>query len=525
MEKPTVFSWIQSFPLWKKEVPALADNLDDLDDELFDESFWESLGVGGQVNDTISIILKALREQSDSRKKRFEEYDKAAKDSIIGSAIEMMADDATQFDVERERTVWIESKDKKYEKKINAMLHKYVEPFIDTIAEHILRRGEFAFKVHDLTKLNSIKGKGGKGEEFDMALTPYRQIYRLHHLVLIDQTHWFVVTDDIQGFADMDQKKKEFKDDTEFLHFLNYSLDNSEEVELGIKRDGEKPKMEPVFVLQGQAILTERILETYRILQALETAVISSRLQKSKLVRFVKVNVGNKLGNEKAKAIVNYVDGLVNKNENISSSADSYTATRLQAAPVTVVLPVKDSKGDVTIDQFENTADIKEIADIDYFKNKLFAGLKTPKQYLAFDESLPGVGSAASLMRTDIRYARTVKKVQRVLVNGVKELLRIDSVISGKEIPKGTKVRIINVNSPEDEERYFEMGERMALSETVLGQIINVDTGQLDMQKIDLMIKFFTEVVPMNALRMYLEGLRSKVDVKAQPEGLEVEAV
>ena len=50
-------------------------------------------------------IISELRNTTRDRKKRYESYKKAMKDPIIGQAVEMVADDSTQFDIDRERTI------------------------------------------------------------------------------------------------------------------------------------------------------------------------------------------------------------------------------------------------------------------------------------------------------------------------------------------------------------------------------------------------------------------------------------
>ncbi len=419
----------------EKVTANLMPDVDEItDEELYDENVLNTFSAGSDRSKAIANILQKLRETTDDRKTRFKEYDELTKDPIIGQVMEMMADDSTQFDVERERTVWIESKDKDYEDKVNAMLKRYIEPFVDTVAFSILEVGEFAFKVipnnqkplkPDVPAKGKVKQKEDKSKnkknEDPFSLVPFIKIWKLNHLIMQDNTHWFVVTDDMKGFAGgTKDKEKQFLHDDEFLHFINYSLKNSQEVEMmvyrgtGTERNRNKGK-EPIFILQGQALLTENIREVYQIIRALEDAIIASRLDKSKMVRFVNVQVG-KMTNQAAKNLVNYIDGLITKNESISPTADVYSASRQQAEPVTVVVPVKAEKGAITVEQFENTADIKELADLDHFMEKLFVGLRTPKQFVGYGESLPGIGNSASLMRMDIRYARSVKKVQRVVV-------------------------------------------------------------------------------------------------------------
>ena len=217
----------------------------DTDYGIFDEIKLESTLEAKSV----SKIVGELRKDTRDRKRRYELYKEAAQNPIIGQAIEIMADDATQFDVSREKTVWVESPDKKYENAINGIILDYIEPFIDTVASSIIAKGEFAFKVK--------KGKEKSRDGFkDVELFPYKHIEKLHHLILEDQEHVFYVVDEISNVTLSQQAVDNFQEYDKFLHFINYSLENSTEVKVEKKRKGEKIETADVFILQGESIIS-----------------------------------------------------------------------------------------------------------------------------------------------------------------------------------------------------------------------------------------------------------------------------
>ena len=54
------------------------------------------------------------------------------------------------------------------------------------------------------------------------------------------------------------------------------------------------------------------------------------------------------------------------------------------------------------------------ITDVDYLRDKLFAALKVPKAFMGYDENTDG---KATLAAQDIRFARTVERIQRIVVS------------------------------------------------------------------------------------------------------------
>ena len=58
--------------------------------------------------------------------------------------------------------------------------------------------------------------------------------------------------------------------------------------------------------------------------------------------------------------------------------------------------------------------DYDSTEDIEYLKNKLLASLRVPKAFLGFDEN---VGGKATLAAEDVRFARTIERIQRIIVS------------------------------------------------------------------------------------------------------------
>ncbi len=62
------------------------------------------------------------------------------------------------------------------------------------------------------------------------------------------------------------------------------------------------------------------------------------------------------------------------------------------------------------------------------FKKNLFAALKIPKAYLGYDE---GLGAKATLSQEDIRFARTIARIQRTILAEMNKLAIIHLYCNG----------------------------------------------------------------------------------------------
>ena len=68
------------------------------------------------------------------------------------------------------------------------------------------------------------------------------------------------------------------------------------------------------------------------------------------------------------------------------------------------------------------------IADVEYLREKLFAALKIPKAFLGYDENIEG---KATLAAEDIRFARTIDRIQRILLSELNKIALVHLYTQG----------------------------------------------------------------------------------------------
>ena len=76
-------------------------------------------------------------------------------------------------------------------------------------------------------------------------------------------------------------------------------------------------------------------------------------------------------------------------------------------------MPVRGGDSGTSIEELGGI-DYDSTEDIEYLKNKLLASLRVPKAFLGFDEN---VGGKATLAAEDVRFARTIERIQRIIVS------------------------------------------------------------------------------------------------------------
>jgi hypothetical protein len=90
-------------------------------------------------------------------------------------------------------------------------------------------------------------------------------------------------------------------------------------------------------------------------------------------------------------------------------------------------IPVRG--GDATT-RIETTKglDYTAIEDVQYLRDKLFAALKVPKAYFGYEKDLTG---KATLAAEDIRFARTVERIQRIILSELTKIALVHLYAQG----------------------------------------------------------------------------------------------
>jgi hypothetical protein len=93
-------------------------------------------------------------------------------------------------------------------------------------------------------------------------------------------------------------------------------------------------------------------------------------------------------------------------------------------------IPVRDPAAPSPIDTLPGAQNLGEIADIEYIQKKLLAALRIPKAFLGFEEV---VGEGKSLALMDIRFARTINRIQKSLIQELNKIALVHLYLLGLE--------------------------------------------------------------------------------------------
>ena len=99
--------------------------------------------------------------------------------------------------------------------------------------------------------------------------------------------------------------------------------------------------------------------------------------------------------------------------------------------------------------------------DIEYVKHKMMAALKVPKAFLGYDESITG---KATLAAEDIRFARTIERLQRITVSELTKIAIVHLYSQGYKDAKlvDFSLKLTNPSTIFEEERVRILSEKLS---------------------------------------------------------------
>jgi hypothetical protein len=166
------------------------------------------------------------------------------------------------------------------------------------------------------------------------------------------------------------------------------------------------------FLPYGKSML-EGARKLYKQLVLMEDAMLIHRIMRAPEKRIFKIDIGNIPPAE----VDQYMQNIMNqmkKTPVVNEQTGQYNLRyNMQNILEDFYLPVRGGQAGTAIETLPGLQ-YQAIEDVEYLKGKIFAALKIPKAFLGYDEGLEGKATLAAL---DIRFARTIERIQRIVVS------------------------------------------------------------------------------------------------------------
>ena len=362
------------------------------------------------------------------RRELFRDYDAMDMDPIIGSALDIYADESTTKN-EYGDVLQIKSTNENVKEMLHNLFYDImnVEFNLWPWIRNLVKYGD-AFLA-----LEIMPGKG------IINVAPH-STYNVERLEGTDPNN----PDYVKYKIELDRFGKKEYEQYEMAHFRMLSDTN--------------------FLPYGKSMV-EGARRIWKQLSLMEDAMLIHRIMRAPEKRVFKIDIGNIPPQE----VDNYMQKIINKMKKTpfvdKNTGDYNLKYNIQNLTEDFFLPVRGSDSGTTIDNLQGL-EYAAIEDIDYLKNKLFAALRVPKAYLSYDENVNG---KATLAAEDVRFARTIERIQRTVVSELAKIAVVHLAANGIEDSEMTnfELSLTNASTIYEQEKVNLWSEKVRLATDV----------------------------------------------------------
>lgn len=342
-----------------------------------------------------------------NRRNRYKEYEEMDGYPEIGASFDIYADDCTQKD-ERNKRWAIESEDTFVVKEIEKLFDSLsLDRYIWDISRNTVKYGDcFIEMILDIDRpkegLKKIK-----------ILNPNWILRVENEFGYLKKFLQEVPNNEAMTYGSptaMSQKPAKYieLDKNQIVHFRLHTSD-------------------PLYYPYGKSIaaLCHRV---YRSMKMMEDAMMIYRLTRAPERRIFYIDTGN-LPTSKAEMFMERIKEKFKKEKFYNTPKGTVDARyNPMSMDEDYFVPTKNGKG-TKIDTLPGATNLGEIEDVRYFRDKLLASLKIPKDYIVEKDKSPE--RKANLSQLDVKFARTIARVQQNIEVGLESIAKRHLVLKG----------------------------------------------------------------------------------------------
>ena len=327
-----------------------------------------------------------------SRLQLFRDYDMMDNDPIISSVLDIYADDSTIKD-EFGHILSIKSKNQQVQDILHNLFYDILNiefnlwPWIRNMAKY----GDFFLYLdldHEYGVVNAVP------------LSVYETIR-------------------IEGEQPDQPFSVRFKIENDFLLLGKKDFESFEVAHFRLLADTN-------FLPYGKAMI-EGGRRVWKQLQLMEDALLIHRIMRAPDKRKILVDIGN-IPPAEIDTFMNRIMDRMKKTPLVDPATGDYNL-RYNMMNITedFYLPVRGKDSGTDIQNLPGLQ-FNAIEDIEYLRNKLLAAFKVPKAFMGYEE---GISGKATLAAQDVRFARTIERIQRIMVSELTKIAIIHLYIQG----------------------------------------------------------------------------------------------
>lgn len=218
------------------------------------------------------------------------------------------------------------------------------------------------------------------------------------------------------------------------------------------------------FLPYGKSML-EGARKNWKQLTLMEDAMMIHRIMRAPEKRVFKIDIGNIPPAE----VDNYMQKVINKMKKVpyvDPQTGQYNLKfNMQNMMEDYYMPIRGGQSGTEIDTLSGM-EFGGIDDVEYLRNRMFAALKIPKAFLGYDETTEG---KATLAAEDVRFARTIERIQRIVLSELTKIAIVHLYSQGYTDEKlgAFNLNLTNSSMIYQQEKISLWNEKISLADSI----------------------------------------------------------
>jgi intein/homing endonuclease len=247
------------------------------------------------------------------------------------------------------------------------------------------------------------------------------------------------------------------------LHKVKYIVEDLPEETYDIQVDVNSNFISDGIIVHNSYIEPARKL--YKQYSLMEDSMLIHRIVRAPEKRVFYINIGGIPPNE-VEAFMQKTISAMKRTPYIDPETGEYNLKyNMQNMMEDFYIPVRGNDATTKIDTTKGL-EYDGIKDVEYLRDKMFAALKVPKAFMGYEKDLTG---KATLAAEDIRFARTIDRIQRIILSELEKIALIHLYTQGYDGEQLTNFKL-SLTTPSiiyDQERLALLKEKVDLAVTI----------------------------------------------------------
>ena len=218
------------------------------------------------------------------------------------------------------------------------------------------------------------------------------------------------------------------------------------------------------YLPYGRAYI-EPARKLYKQYSLMEDSMLIHRIVRAPEKRVFYINIGGIPPNE-VETFMQKTISAMKRTPYIDPETGEYNLKyNMQNMMEDFYIPVRGNDATTKIDTSKGL-EYDGIKDVEYLRDKMFAALKVPKAFMGYEKDLTG---KATLAAEDIRFARTIDRIQRIILSELEKIALIHLYTQGYDGEQLTNFKL-SLTTPSiiyDQERLSLLKEKVDLAVTI----------------------------------------------------------